>query len=400
MDMPFMNQPASPAQAARSVRVFDTTLRDGEQTPGVHFTVDQKVAIAEQLDAIGVDTIEAGFPASSPGDAEAVRIVARTVRNAEVAALARAVPADVEAVVRATEDAGCPVVHIVLGASEIHLKAKLGITRADALRRAEDCVRIARRNVAEVQFSPEDASRAERPFLRQMVQAAVNAGATRINLPDTVGCASPYEYSALVADIARHVPPEVMVGAHCHDDLGLATANSVAAVEAGAAEVQVTVNGIGERAGNAALEEVVAVLRMKTAADCGVRMEDMRALSEYVASASGVAVQPNKPIVGAHAFAHSSGIHQAAILKDARTYAFVEPERVGVAGHRLVLTARSGRHAVAASARREGYALTPDEVDAVYAEFIRVADACPGAVPDATVRDIVARVVGREPVRG
>jgi 2-isopropylmalate synthase len=379
------------------VYIFDTTLRDGEQTPGVHFSPEQKVQIARELEALGVDTIEAGFPASSPGDHEAVRRVCDAVERCEVAALARCVEADIEAAVSALSSARRPVVHLVLGASDIHLQAKLGLTRAEALRRVEKCVRFARERAPLVQFSPEDATRAERAYLRQMVLTAVDAGATRINIPDTVGFATPWEYAERIAEIVAAVPEGVRVAAHCHDDLGLATANTLAAVHAGAREVQVTVNGIGERAGNTAFEEVAALLAMKNAGRTHVRLRDVRGVSKTVAEFTRMAVPPNKAIVGAHAFAHSSGIHQDGILKDPRTYGFLQPEAVGVEGHRLVLTARSGRSALAAVARSHGHDLSADQLDAAYCEFLIAADACEGAVDDATVRAVCEGVTQRKP---
>lgn len=377
------------------VYIFDTTLRDGEQTPGVHFTADQKVQIARELEAVGVDTIEAGFPASSPGDHEAVRRVCDVIEHAEIATLSRCVESDIEAAVTAMASARHPVVHIVLGASDIHLQAKLGLTRAEALRRVELCVRFARDRAPVVQFSPEDASRAEPAFLKQMVLAAVSAGATRINIPDTVGFATPWEYAQRIAEVVAAVPDGVRVAAHCHDDLGLATANTLAAVQAGAREVQVTVNGIGERAGNTAFEEIAAVLAMKNAGRTHVRLRDVRTVSKTVAEFARMPVPPNKAVVGAHAFAHSSGIHQDGILKDPRTYGFLQPDAVGAEGHKLVLTARSGRSALAAVARLQGYELSGEQLNKTYREFLKVADQCDGAVDDASVRCVIEQAYAR-----
>jgi 2-isopropylmalate synthase len=372
------------------VYIFDTTLRDGEQTPGVHFSPDQKVQIARELEAVGVDTIEAGFPASSPGDFDAVQRICAAIEHSEVATLSRCVEADIETAIRAMAPARKPVVHIVLGASDIHLQAKFGITRAEALRRVERCVRFARDRAPVVQFSPEDATRAEPAFLRQMVLTAVDAGATRINIPDTVGFATPWEYAERIAEIVASVPEGVRVAAHCHDDLGLATANTLAAVQAGAREVQVTVNGIGERAGNTALEEIAAVLAMKNAGRTHIRLRDIRGVSKTVADFTRLPVPPNKAVVGAHAFAHSSGIHQDGILKDPRTYGFLQPETVGADGHKLVLTARSGRAALAAVARSHGYDLSSAELDAAYREFLIIADGCSGEVDDHKVREVIS----------
>ena len=375
------------------VYIFDTTLRDGEQTPGVHFSPDQKVQIARELEAVGVDTIEAGFPASSPGDFDAVRRICEVIEHSEIATLSRCVEADIESAVSAMASARKPIVHVVLGASDIHLQAKLGLTRAEALRRVEKCVRFARDRAPVVQFSPEDATRAEGAFLRQMVLTAVDAGATRINIPDTVGFATPWEYAERIAEIVAAVPEGVRIAAHCHDDLGLATANTLAAIHAGAREVQVTVNGIGERAGNTAFEEVAALLAMKNAGRTHIRLREIRGVSKTVAEFTRMPVPPNKAIVGAHAFAHSSGIHQDGILKDPRTYGFLQPEAVGVERHRLVLTARSGRAALASVARSYGYDLSGEMLDVVYREFVKEADECEGAVDDSVVRTVIERVV-------
>jgi len=380
----------------RHVRIFDTTLRDGEQTPGVHLSADQKCEIATKLEAFGVATIEAGFPASSPGDAEAVARVARTVQDCEVAALARCRDADIDAVRHALSDAAAPVVHIVLGVSDVHLEAKLNISRADALRRIERSVVRAAQDGAVVQFSAEDATRADRVFLRQCVETAVCAGAMRVNVPDTVGFAVPEEYGAMVREVVRFVSDEVVVSAHCHDDLGMATANTVAAVRNGARQVEVAVNGIGERAGNAATEEVAAVLQVKAIAETGVRLQTVQALSGCVAEATGVPVAPNHPVVGCHAFAHSSGIHQDGILKNRATYEFLSPSDVGVDDHRFVLTARSGRSAVAHCVRGLGFDPNREEMDGVYRRFLSAADAQMGAVPQSAIAAIASEVC--EPV--
>lgn len=375
------------------VRIFDTTLRDGEQTPGVHMTASQKVQIAQALEAFGVNTIEAGFPASSPGDAAAVAAVAAAVRTAEVAALARCRKEDIDAAAKALETAARPVIHVFLGISDIHLQHKMGITRAKAVRLIEDAVAQAHRHVGAVEFSCEDATRADPIFLRQCISAALCAGATRINIPDTVGCAMPEEYGALIAGVRAFVPESVIVAAHCHDDLGLATANTVAAVRHGAMQVEVTVNGIGERAGNAALEEVAAIIEWKDLASTGLKLERVRGLSKLVAEVTGVPVQPNRAIVGKNAFAHSSGIHQDGLLKHVRTYECFPPEMVGVRGHEFVLTARSGRKAVAHAARRHGHELSPKQLESVYSAFIQAADAQPAGMSPETFREIIARAL-------
>lgn len=377
-----------PASAPR-VQVFDTTLRDGEQTPGVQFSIEDKVTIASTLESMGVDIIEAGFPASSPGDFDAVRAVCAAVRGAEVAALARAVPEDIECAAGALAEAARPVIHIVFGTSDIHLEHKLGITRSAALRRIHASVSHARKLAAAVQFSLEDSTRTDRVFFRQAVQTAIDAGATRINVADTVGCALPGEFGAYIADAVQIAGDRAIVSAHCHDDMGLATANTIAAIQRGAAQVEVAVNGIGERAGNASLEEIAVVCAMKGIARTGIRLDQLQRISAAVADKSGVFVQPNKAVVGSHAFAHSSGIHQDGIVKNRSTYEFVPPEAVGVDGHRFVLTARSGRAAMAHEAARIGCPLSANQLDQVYARFIAVADKSRRAELSDAFEDIV-----------
>jgi len=379
------------------VRIFDTTLRDGEQTPGVHFTVDDKVAIARALEAFGVDTIEAGFPVSSPGDFEAVRRVAAEVTRAEVAALSRCRPDEAAVTADAIRHAAHPVLHMVMSVSDIHLDHKVRMSRAQAIQAIQTSVTEAKRHIEDVEMSFEDAARADRIFLRQCAQTAVDAGATRVNIADTVGAALPEEFGAMVADIVAFVPPSVIVSAHCHDDMGLATANTVAAVRAGARQIEVTVNGIGERAGNAAVEEVGVVLAMKGIAANGIDMTRVQPLSALVAERSGVSVQPNHPVVGANAFAHSSGIHQDGVLKHPSNYAYVTPEMVGAEGHRMVLTARSGRKAVQHVARAMGMPIAPEDVRAVYDAFARHADDTQGPVSPEALAEIIRRVTPKQP---
>ncbi len=378
-----------------NTRFFDTTLRDGEQTPGVHLFPAQKVKLAAMLEAFGVYTIEAGFPASSPGDMEAVAAISRIVTRCEVAALARCVTSDVDAAVEAMRDARSPVVHVFLGTSDVHLARKLRLTRAEALRRIEHCVAHAAARCAEVEFSAEDATRTDRIFLRQCIETAIGSGATRVNIPDTLGCALPREYGGLIAEVVRFVDGAAIVSAHCHDDMGLATANSVAAVEAGARQVEVTVNGIGERAGNASAEQVAVVLAMKGIAQTGIDLSRAVTVSQMVAEMTGVAVQPNSPIVGANAFAHSSGIHQDGILKEAANYEYVPPALVGVDGHRFVLTARSGRSAVAYKAQSMGFQLGDASLDSVYRRFLSMADRANGPIGDDEFRALVQEVATR-----
>jgi 2-isopropylmalate synthase len=375
------------------VRIFDTTLRDGEQTPGVHIPAAFKVEIARMLETFGVATIEAGFPASSPGDEAAVADVADTVSRCEVAALARCVSGDVDAACDAIARAAHPVVHVFLGVSDVHLTRKLRITRAQAIRAIETAVSRARERIDVVQFSAEDATRAERVFLRQCVETAIDAGATRVNIPDTVGCSMPVDYGELIADVVRYVDGAAMVCAHCHDDMGLATANTIAAIEAGAGQVECTVNGIGERAGNTAVEQVGVICALKGVGQTGLDLSRMAALSRRVSEVTGVVVQPNRPVIGDNAFAHSSGIHQDGIIKDPACYEFVPPQMVGVDGHRFVLTASSGRRAIEFKARELGFDLPNGIGDSVYRQFIAVAQSRNGAVSDEDLADIVRRTV-------
>lgn len=375
-----------------TVKIFDTTLRDGEQTPGVHLSAVQKTTLALALEAAGVDIIEAGFPASSPGDTAAVAAVATAITHPQVAALARCVPGDIEAAARALAQARRAVIHLVLGVSDIHLEHKLRMRRSEVISRVEAMVRHARLLADVVQFSLEDATRADPVFVRQCVDTAVLAGAAVVNIADTVGSALPEAFGELVGSVVHFVDGAAVVSAHCHDDLGLATANTLAAVRAGARQVEVTVNGIGERAGNSALEQVAVALALKGVARTGIVHTALAGLSAQVAEATGIAVQANRPIVGANAFAHSSGIHQDGILKHTANYTFVPPEMVGVDGHRLVLTARSGRSAVAHVAGRLGIALSGDQLDAVYAAFVEEADRVRGAVSEQWLAEYCQRV--------
>jgi 2-isopropylmalate synthase len=375
-------------KANRSVSVFDTTLRDGDQTPGVHFSYDDKVAMARMLDSQGVGVIEAGFPASSPGDFKAVQRIAEIVENAEVAALARCVPADIEQMVEALKPARKPVGHLVLGVSDIHLTKKFNITRPEAIRIIRDSIAQVKEHFDEVQFSFEDATRTETAFLRNVIQVAVDAGATRINLPDTVGCALPNEYGRMIADAVAVTKHKVMISAHCHNDLGMATANSVAAVQNGAAQVEVTVNGIGERAGNASFEEVVAAISLKGIADTGVSMSGLTRMSKRVETMTGIVVPPVKAVVGEYAFTHSSGIHQDGVLKDPAVYECFPPSVVGREGHRFVLTARSGRAAVKRVMSDMGYSIQEDEMESFFDAFLKYADEADGPVESSQMKTI------------
>ncbi len=336
------------------IRVFDTTLRDGEQTPGAALTVDEKVTVAKQLARLRVDVIEAGFPAASPGEAEAVRRISAEVGAADdapaIAALARCVPADVTVAAAALEPARKRQLHVFIATSDIHITHKLRTSREDVLDRIRNCVAQARRMVGpghEVEFSAEDASRSELPFMLEAFEAAVAAGASVINVPDTVGYTEPKEYAAVIKQVVKAVGRRAIVSTHCHNDLGLATANTLAAIQAGARQVEVTVNGLGERAGNASLEEVVMALRTRPtqfrSATTGVATEQLTATSRLVSYLTGIPVQPNKSVVGANAFAHESGIHQDGFLKNPLTYEIMTPESVGLSGSTLTLGKLSGR---------------------------------------------------------
>jgi 2-isopropylmalate synthase len=333
------------------VQIFDTTLRDGEQSPGFSMTVAEKLRMAHQLQSLGVDVIEAGFPIASPGDFEGVRTVSKQIRGCKVAALARASQRDVDSALAAIESAAHPRVHIFIATSDLHLKYKLRISRQDALNAVDSMVRFARNYCAEVEFSAEDASRSDIDFLCQVAKIAADAGATIINLPDTVGYAIPSEYAAMFTKVGEHLSghKNITLSAHCHNDLGLAVANSLAAVAAGARQIECTINGIGERAGNASLEEMAvafAVRQSHFGISTGIRLPEIFPTSQLLAQITGTGVAPNKAVVGANAFAHEAGIHQDGIIKNPLTYEIISPEAVGVPARKLVLGKHSGRNAV------------------------------------------------------
>ncbi len=361
------------------VLIFDTTLRDGEQSPGATMTLSEKVRMAEQLERLGVDVVEAGFPAASPREVAAVRAVAAAMSAPAVAALARTVDADVDRAAEALEGAARPRIHTFLATSPIHRERKLKITREQCLERIDRAVRRARSYVDDVEFSPEDASRTELDFLCEVVRVAIDAGATTINIPDTVGYAHPTDIAAMLDALKGSVPgiDDVVLSVHCHDDLGLAVANSLTGVEHGARQVECTINGIGERAGNASLEEVVMALRVLPRYrdfETGVRSERLCPTSEHLAAVTGIRPQPNKAIVGANAFAHEAGIHQDGMLKDRRTYEIMTPAMVGARGSDLVLGKHSGRHALADRYRELGFTLSGEELDRAYRLFVLLAE--------------------------
>ncbi len=363
----------------RSIVILDTTLRDGEQAPGNSLSGEEKLRLARQLDRLGVDVIEAGFPASSEADFRAVAEIATAVRRPVIAALARCVIQDIELAAESLRSAERPRIHVFLATSDLHLREKLRITREEALLRIEDSVRLARNFISDVEWSAEDASRSDPDFLCRAVATAIAAGATTINLPDTVGYAVPDEYAALFQLVRERVPgaDRVVLSAHCHDDLGLAVANSLAAVAAGAGQLECTVNGIGERAGNAALEEIVMAGRVRadrTGFDTNVHAEEIYRTSQLLAHLTGQFPPPNKAIVGSNAFAHEAGIHQAGVLRNGATYEIMQPESVGIPRSSLVLGRHSGRHALAQRYRELGYEVDTATLQAVYRDFIALAE--------------------------
>ncbi|MGC8633207.1 MAG: 2-isopropylmalate synthase [Candidatus Limnocylindrales bacterium] len=364
------------------VRIFDTTLRDGEQAPGAGLTAAEKLEVARALVRLQVDVIEAGFPASSPGDFEAVNRIAKETRGVAVAALARCRDGDPQRAVEAIRVAERPHLHVFIATSDIHLKHKLRISREEALAAAVQWVRYGRQALgrdAEVEFSAEDASRTDPEFLLRVYQAVVEAGATTVNIPDTVGYAIPVEFAALVRRVVDLVGTQAVVSVHCHNDLGLATANTLAAVQAGARQLEVTVNGLGERAGNASLEEVVMSLRTRPTQFGGltsrVQTEQIVQASRLVSYLTGFVVQPNKAIVGSNAFAHESGIHQDGVIKNPLTYEIMTPQSVGLAGSTLSIGKLSGRRGLQQKLRELGFTLEGEALDAVYREAIALADA-------------------------
>ncbi|HYT13249.1 MAG TPA: 2-isopropylmalate synthase [Candidatus Nitrosopolaris sp.] len=361
------------------VYIFDTTLRDGEQSPGFHLDATSKLKIARQLEKLGVDVIEAGFPISSPGDFEACRQIAREIRGTTVTALARAVREDIDAVWGAIKDAETPQIHIVLSVSDVHIDRKLGMNRAQVLQRGADMVAYARSLCDRVQYSPEDAGRADVDYLIETVETMIAAGANVINIPDTTGYCLPGEFGDLVRRVITEArgSENALFSVHCHNDLGLATANALSAVTAGARRVECTINGIGERAGNTSLEEIVMLLRVRQARlglECGIDTTQITTTSRLVAELTGTPVQPNKAVVGANAFAHASGIHQDGVLKDRLNYEIMKPEDVGLDDSRIVLTARSGRHAFHHRLGRLGIKLADGKAEAAWQRFLQVAD--------------------------
>jgi 2-isopropylmalate synthase len=361
------------------VTIFDTTLRDGEQSPGASMNTAEKLRLATQLEKLGADVIEAGFPAASPGDFEAVKAISKKIQNIQVAGLARTSKDDIDQAWGAVRDAVNPRIHTFIATSDIHMKHKLQMNRDQVIQTAVESVKYAKKLTDNVEFSAEDASRSDRDFLCKVFEAAIDAGATTINIPDTVGYDLPDEFGELVTYIRDHTPNirKAVISVHCHNDLGLATANTLAGIKSGARQAEVTINGIGERAGNTSLEEIVMSLHTRRHVlnlSTNITTAEIYPTSRLVSMISGIIVQPNKAIVGANAFAHEAGIHQDGVLKNRMTYEIMEPEMIGLASNRLVLGKHSGRHAFRSRLSELGYDLTPEEVDRAFRRFKELAD--------------------------
>jgi len=361
------------------VIIFDTTLRDGEQSPGASMNVAEKLRLATQMEKLGVDVLEAGFPAASPGDLEAVRVIAQKIRGVQVAALARTSKEDIDQAWAAIKDAAHPRIHTFIATSDIHLEYKLKMTREQVITSAVDAVKYAKTFTDNVEFSSEDGSRSDRDFLCKVFGAVIEAGATTINIPDTVGYALSNDFGELVTYVREHTPNihKAVISVHCHNDLGLATANTLAGLTAGARQVEVTINGIGERAGNTSLEEVVMALythRAHLGLSTGINTQEIFPTSRLVSMITGIVVQPNKAVVGANAFAHEAGIHQDGVLKNRMTYEIMEPETIGLAANRLVLGKHSGRHAFRKKLTELGHDLEEEEINRLFKKFKELAD--------------------------
>ena len=361
-----------------NVQIFDTTLRDGEQVPGCKLNTEQKLIIAEQLDNLGVDVIEAGFPVSSPGDFKSVEAISKIIKNATVCGLTRSVENDIKVAAEALKYAKRARIHTGIGTSESHIKFKFRSTQEDILERAFAAVKYAKSFVEDVEFYAEDAGRTDNEFLARVCETVIRAGATVLNIPDTTGYCLPREYGAKIKYLKENVKgiEKAIISCHCHNDLGLATANSIEGVINGARQIECTINGIGERAGNTALEEVVMILKQHPYLnlDTRIKTEMLYGISQLVSDNMGIYTQPNKAIVGANAFAHSSGIHQDGVIKNRETYEIIDPKDVGVTESAIVLTARSGRAALAYRAKNLGYELTKLQLDEIYTSFLDFAD--------------------------
>ncbi len=364
--------------ADNKIHIFDTTLRDGEQVPGCKLNTNEKVELALRLEELGVDIIEAGFPISSPGDFSSVNEISKIITNATVCGLTRAVRKDIEVAGEALKYAKRPRIHTGIGTSDLHIKAKFNSNRGDILERAIQCVKWARNFVDDVEFYAEDAGRTDNGYLAQVIEAVIKAGATVVNIPDTTGYCLPHQYGEKIAYLINNVPniDKAIISCHCHNDLGLATANSIAGIIGGARQIECTINGIGERAGNTSLEEVVMIIKQHKEMDfhTGINAKLLNPMSLLVAETMRMPVQCNKAIVGSNAFSHSSGIHQDGFLKEALTYEIINPVDVGAEASKIVLTARSGRSALAHRFHKLGYSFDRNDIDALYQEFLMVAD--------------------------
>lgn len=364
--------------AENKVYIFDTTLRDGEQVPGCKLNTTEKVELALQLEQLGVDIIEAGFPISSPGDFQSVTQIARTLTETVVCALSRAVLKDIETAAGALRFAKRPRIHTGIGTSDYHIISKFNSTREEILERAIQCVKWARNFTDDVEFYAEDAGRTDNDYLAKVIESVIAAGATTVNIPDTTGYCLPHQYGEKVAYLINNVPniDKAVISCHCHNDLGLATANSIAGVLNGARQIECTINGLGERAGNTSLEEVVMIVKQHAALGyyTGIDTKRLNPMSKLVSETMRMPVQPNKAIVGSNAFAHSSGIHQDGFLKNALTYEIISPEEVGADGSKIILTARSGRSALAHRFQKLGYQYNRNDIDVLYEQFLKMAD--------------------------
>ena len=358
--------------------IFDTTLRDGEQVPGCKLNSKEKVELALELEYLGVDVIEAGFPVSSPGDFDSVEQISKTIKNATICALSRAVKNDIDVAGQALKYAKRPRIHTGIGTSDFHIKSKFNSNREDILKRAIQCVKWARNFTDDVEFYAEDAGRTDNEYLARVIEAVITAGATTVNIPDTTGYCLPHQYGEKIAFLVNNVSniDKAVISCHCHNDLGLATANSIAGVINGARQIECTINGLGERAGNTSLEEVAMIIKQHK--DIGfytnIKAEKLNPMSRLVSDIMRMPVQPNKAIVGANAFSHSSGIHQDGFLKDTQTYEIISPEEVGADSSKIVLTARSGRSALAYRFQKLNFQFDRNDIDKLYETFLHVAD--------------------------
>lgn len=363
---------------SEKIEIFDTTLRDGEQVPGCKLNTKQKLMIAERLDKLGIDVIEAGFPISSPGDFESVSEISKLVKNAKVCGLTRANKKDIDVAAEALRYAKRPRIHTGIGTSDSHIQFKFNSTRENILERAVEAVKYAKSYVEDVEFYAEDAGRTDNAYLAKVCEEVIKAGATVLNIPDTTGYCLPEEYGQKIKYLKENVKgiEKAIISCHCHDDLGLATANSIAGAVNGARQIECTINGLGERAGNTALEEVVMILKQHKDLNfhTDINSKMLNEMSVMVSDLMGMPVQPNKAIVGANAFAHSSGIHQDGVIKNRETYEIIDPAEVGVNASSIILTARSGRSALAYRFKHIGFDITKNELDFLYQEFLKVAD--------------------------